>query len=188
MPLARWLRTGALPTSISWRAEPGTGAPFRCSSPAIDRRVGRLYLVTGRDEITPRRRTLQPREVWEALHAPDVAWLGDPELRRIAYQRDDATRTAGLFWIGESAKAALERGGPALSHLLAVPETSVPVHYAPWLRDADSLPSEESLRARVLSARGIAVAWAPYDAPGNRIEHEPRDPPDPPVLPPPPPP
>jgi hypothetical protein len=144
--------------------------------------VARLYLVTGRDEIARRRRALGPGEiveVWEALHAPDVAWLGDPELRRIAYQRDNATRTAGLFWIGESAKAALDRGGTPLPHLVALPETSVPIHYTPWLRDNDSLPLEESLRARVLSARGIAVAWVTYDAEGNRLEHEPADPLDP---------
>ena len=144
--------------------------------------MARLFLVTDRSEIDRRRRLLDPGEVvevWEALHAPDVSWLGDPELRRIAYQRADRSPTAGLFWIGESSKAALDRAGAPLPHVLAIPEASIPVYYGPSLRDTESLPSEESLKARVLSARGIAVAWATYDSAGNRLDHQPADPLDP---------
>jgi len=144
--------------------------------------VARLFLVTDRSEIDRRRRLLNPGElveVWEALHAPDVTWLGDPELRRIAYQRTGVAPTPGLFWVGESAKAALDRVGPPLPHLLAVPGEAVPVYYGPWLRDAEALPDEESLKARVLSARGIGVAWATYDHAGARPEYQPADPLDP---------
>jgi hypothetical protein len=144
--------------------------------------VPRLFLVTDRSEIDQRRRLIgsgEGLEVWEALHAPDVTWLGDPELRRIAYQRGGATPLPGLFWIGESVKAALDRVGAPLPHLLAIPETSVPVYYGPWLRDTESLPSEESLKARVLSARGIAVAWATYDHTGARLDYQGADPRDP---------
>ena len=144
--------------------------------------MGHLFLVTDRAEIDRRRRLLDPREVvevWEALYAPDVAWLGNPELRRIAYQRTGVVPNPGLFWIGESAKAALDRTGAPVPHLLAIPESTIPVYYGPWLRDPESLPSEESLKARVLSARGIAVAWATYDATGARLEHQPADPLDP---------
>jgi hypothetical protein len=144
--------------------------------------VAHLYLVIDRSEIDRRRRLLGPgeiAEVWEALHAPDVSWLGDPELRRIAYQRKEAPATAGLFWIGESTKALLDRAGPPLPYLLSLPEERVPVYYGPWLRETESLPAEESLKARVLSARGIAVVWATYDAAGNRLEHQPSDPLDP---------
>ena len=144
--------------------------------------MSRLFLVADRSEIERRRRQLGPGElveVWEALHTPDVTWLGDPELRRIAYQRGGATPTPGLFWVGESAKAALDRVGAPLPHLLAIPEASVPVYYGPWLRDTESLPAEESLKARVLSARGIAVAWATYDHAGARLEYQPADPLDP---------
>jgi hypothetical protein len=144
--------------------------------------VARLFLVADRSEIDRRRRLLPPGEVvevWEVLHTPDVTWLGDAELRRIAYQRGGATPTPGLFWIGESAKAALDRVGAPLPHLLAIPAASVPIYYGPWLRDTESLPGEESLRARVLSARGIAVAWATYDHAGARLEHQPADPLDP---------
>jgi hypothetical protein len=141
-----------------------------------------LFLLTDRSEIERRRKLIGPGEVvevWEALHAPDVSWLGDPELRRVAYQRGGAIPTHGLFWVGESAKAALDHVGTPLAHLLAVPEASVPVYYGPWLRDAESLPSEESLKARVLSARGIAVVWATYDRFGARLDYQPVDPLDP---------
>jgi len=144
--------------------------------------VAHLFLITDRAEIDRRRRLLDPGEVvevWEALYAPDVSWLGEPELRRIAYQRAGAIPTPGLFWIGESAKTALDRTGAPVPHLLAIPEASIPVYYGPWLRDTESLPSEESLKARVLSARGIAVAWATYDASGARLEYQPADPIDP---------
>ena len=136
--------------------------------------MSRLFLVADRSEIDRRRRLLDPSEIveiWEVLHAPDVTWLGDPELRRIAYQRGGAIPTPGLFWVGESAKAALDRVGAPLPHLLAIPEASVPVYYGPWLRDAESLPGEESLKARALSVRGIAVAWATYDHTGARLEY-----------------
>jgi hypothetical protein len=140
--------------------------------------VPSLFLIADRSEIERRRRLLgsgEVVEVWEALHAPDVAWLGDPELRRIAYQRGGATPTPGLFWVGESAKAALDRVGQPLPHLIAIPEASIPIYYGPSLRDTESLPGEESLKARVLSARGIAVAWATYDHAGARLEYQPAD-------------
>ena len=142
----------------------------------------RLFLIAERSEIERRRKLVAPGEVvevWEALHTPDVAWLGDPELRRIAYQRGGAIPTPGLFWVGESAKAALDRIGAPLPHLLAVPDARVPVYYGPSLRETESLPGEESLKARVLSARGIAVAWATYDRTGARLEYRPTDPLDP---------
>jgi hypothetical protein len=144
--------------------------------------VAHLFLVTDRAEIDRRRRLVGPGEVvevWEALHAPEVSWLGDPELRRIAYQRADSAPTPGLFWIGASSKALLDRAGAPLPHLLAIPEATIPVYYGPSLRDTESLPSEESLKARVLSARGIAVVWATYDAAGNRLDQRPTDPLDP---------
>lgn len=144
--------------------------------------MAHLFLVTDRPEIDRRRRLLAPGEVvevWEALYAPDVTWLGDPELRRIAYQREGATRPPGLFWLGESAKATLDQAGTPFPHLLAIPAASVPVYYGPWLRETESLPSEEALKARVLSARGIAVVWATYDQDGARLDHQPSDPLDP---------
>jgi hypothetical protein len=144
--------------------------------------VAVLFLVSDRAEIDRRRRLLAPGEfveVWEALDAPDVTWLGDPELRRIAYQREAATRPPGLYWLGETAKTALDRSGPPLPWLLGIPEAQVPVYYGPSLRETESLPPEETLKARVLSTRGIAVTWATFDATGARIDHRPADPLDP---------
>jgi hypothetical protein len=144
--------------------------------------VPRLFLIADRSEIERRRKLLgagEVVEVWEALHTPDVTWLGDPELRRIAYQRGGAIPSPGLFWVGESTKAALDRVGTPLPHVMAIPESSVPVYYGPSLRDTESLPSEESLKARVLSARGIAVVWATYDQGGARLDYQPADPLDP---------
>ena len=142
----------------------------------------RLFLITGRTEIEQRRKLLDPGEVvevWESLYAPDVTWLGDPELRRIAYQRGGATPSPGFFWVGESTKAALDRVGAPLPYVMAIPEASIPIYYGPSLRDTESLPAEESLRARVLSARGIAVVWATYDRAGARLDYQPADPLDP---------
>ena len=66
-----------------------------------------------------------------------------------------------------------------LAWVLAVAESVVPVYYGPWLADADSLPFEDSLRARALSARSIALAWSTYDRFGQRVEYRPASPLDP---------
>jgi hypothetical protein len=60
-----------------------------------------------------------------------------------------------------------------------VDAAAVPVYYGPRLSDVESLPLEESLRARVLSARGIAVVWISYDQFGQRTVYEPTGPADP---------
>jgi hypothetical protein len=52
----------------------------------------------------------------------------------------------------------------------------VPVYYGPRLADADSLPFEDSLRARALSSRSIALVWSTYDGFGQRVEHRPASP------------
>jgi hypothetical protein len=53
------------------------------------------------------------------------------------------------------------------------------VYYGAAAAEAESLPGEASLRARVLSARGIAVACVTFEASGERRRHEPRSPDDP---------
>ena len=53
------------------------------------------------------------------------------------------------------------------------------IFYGPQLCDLESLPREESLRARVLSAHGVAVAWITLDRDGRRTTHEPTSPADP---------
>jgi hypothetical protein len=144
--------------------------------------VGRIYLVTDRAEIERRRQALPGVliEVWPDLHAGDLFWLGDAERRRKAYAAAARERPPGsLCWIGETSKAALDASGGPLAWALAVDEALVPVYYGPRLADADSLPTEDSLRARALSARAIAVAWSTYDRFGQRVEHQPASPLDP---------
>ncbi len=119
--------------------------------------MGRLYLVPDAGEIARRRRLVPPDQVVEAW--PDLY-------------------VAGRFWMGETAKALLDGAGPPLPATLWLDGAMVPVYYGPRLRDVESLPLEESLRTRVLSARGIAVAWITVDQFGARTQYEPKGPTD----------
>ena len=85
----------------------------------------------------------------------------------------------GSFWIGEESKALLDDVGDPLAAEAALPAEHVPIFYGPNLCDLESLPREESLRARTLSGRGIAVAWITLDRDGRRASHEPESPQDP---------
>ncbi len=145
--------------------------------------MGRLYLIADKTEIDRRRARVEAGvviEVWQDLHTPDIVWMGDEAARRTAYGRKPDAPPSGLFWLGEDAKLALDAAGAGpLPHLLAVEDAAVPVYYGPRLADVESLPGEASLRARVLSAHGIAVAWITYDQFGARTEYQPSSPADP---------
>jgi hypothetical protein len=86
---------------------------------------------------------------------------------------------AGRAWIGDEARLLLEAAGGPLPFALSVDEAAVPIYYGPRLQDTESLPLDESLRARALSAHGIAVAWITYDQFGQRTVYEPTGPADP---------
>jgi hypothetical protein len=86
---------------------------------------------------------------------------------------------AGRAWVGEEARLLLEAAGGPVPIELSLDGAVVPVYYGPRLQDTESLPLEESLRARVLSAHGIAVAWITYDQFGQRTVYEPTGPADP---------
>jgi tetratricopeptide (TPR) repeat protein len=120
--------------------------------------MARLYLISGGVEIG-RRRPFVPRgrmlEAW-ADH----------------YAADD-------YWIGEESKTLLDSLGTPMPPRLTLESASVPIYYGPRLRDVESLPFEDSLRARVLSAHGIAVAWITIDAAGRRSAYQPQSPADP---------
>jgi hypothetical protein len=119
-------------------------------------------------------------EVWPDLHGGELFWLGDDEIRRGAYMSDRAERpSGGLFWISEATKAALDGIGDPLGWDLAVEEAAVPIYYGPRLTESDSLPGEDSVRARVLSAHAIAAVWATYDRFGIRAAYQPDSPLDP---------
>jgi hypothetical protein len=120
--------------------------------------VGSLYLVADGGEIA-RRRPLLPRgslvEAWPDLY------------------------TRGEFWMGESAKTLLDGTGEPLPAKLELATAAVSVYYGPRLCDIDSLPVEESLQTRVLSAHGVAAAWISLDPSGERNQYQPQTPTDP---------
>lgn len=119
---------------------------------------GWLYLVAGAADIAERRQRL-PRgtlvETWPDLSVP------------------------GTFWIGEEARQLLDSIGTPLTPRLRVDATLVRIYYGPRLADLESLPREESLRARVLSGHGVAVAWVTVNERGERTSYEPESAADP---------
>jgi hypothetical protein len=120
--------------------------------------MGRLYLVGQGGDLAERRKALPPRsyvEIWQDLFLP------------------------GAFWISEETKALLEGGREPLTALWSLASEHVPIYYGPRLRDLESLPSEDSVRLRVLSAHGIACAWVTYDREGKRWRYDPSGPDDP---------
>ena len=121
--------------------------------------MSRLYFMAGGDEMV-RRRSLVPRgsvvEAWA-----DVVG-------------------GGTYWVGEESKRLLDAAGDdAMTPQLSLPAEAVPIFYGPQLCDIESLPREESLRARVLSVHAIAVAWITLDRFGERVTYQPQGPADP---------
>jgi len=116
--------------------------------------MARLYFMADGDEMVRRRARVPKGSVVEA-------WADQ--------------RGGGAFWVGEESKRLLDEAGEApMPARLSVPDDAVPVFYGPRLCDVESLPREESLRARVLSAHGIAVAWVTLNPMGERVSHEPK--------------
>jgi len=111
-----------------------------------------LYLVEGKDEVLRRRTQVPAGQVVEA-------WADH--------------QSAGAFWLGEESKRLLDAAGAPLPAVLTLPDDSVPVFYGPQLCDIESMPREESVRARALSARAMAVAWITLDRFGERTTYEP---------------
>src|SRR5204863_5728288 len=117
--------------------------------------MSRLYFMTDGAEMVRRRGLVPKGSVVEAW--PDMA--GE----------------RGAFWVGEDSKTLLDAAGEApTAAKLTLPSDAVPVFYGPQLCDIESLPREESLRARVLSAHGVAVAWVTLNPMGERVTHEPK--------------
>lgn len=117
-----------------------------------------IHLVDAGAEIARRRAALPPGtlvEVWPDLIEPRSAWVED-ETKRL-----------------------LESVGSRISPKLSVDGDLVGIYYGPRLRDVESLPREDSLRARVLSAHGVAVAWVTLDERGERVTHDAETPEDP---------
>ena len=86
----------------------------------------------------------------------------------------------GAFWVGEDSRRLLDEAGETpMTVRLSVADDAVRVFYGPRLCDVESLPGEQSLRARVVSMHGIAVAWITLDRFGERVSYEPTSPVDP---------
>jgi hypothetical protein len=120
--------------------------------------MSRVHLLTDAADVAKRRKVAPSGRLLEAW--PDLY-------------------TAGHSWVGDEARLLLETAGGALSVALSLDAAAVPVYYGPRLQDVESLPLEDSLRARVLSAHGIAAAWITYDQFGQRTVYEPTGPADP---------
>ena len=122
------------------------------------RDMGRIHLIAGSAEIARRRRLVPPGhlvEAWQDLRIPD------------------------RFWVGDEAKALLDATGAPLPAELSLDADRVQIFYGARLEYIESLPTETSLRARVVSAGGMAVAWITVNAFGERTEYEPQSPSDP---------
>lgn len=108
-----------------------------------------LYLLADGGEIA-RRRALLPAgavvEAWSDLYV------------------------SGHVWIGADSMQMLASVGPQLAPSLVLEGERIPIFYGPRLADLDSLPPEESLRTRVASAHGMAVAWITLDQFGERSD------------------
>jgi hypothetical protein len=111
-----------------------------------------VYLVPDGGEVTRRRALLPPGTLIEAW--PDR----------------DAT---GLVWVTADAKQLLDGAGEPLPVALAIDASRVAVYYGPRVSDIGSLPAEDSVRARVLSQRGIAAAWVTLDEHGRLTQATP---------------
>jgi hypothetical protein len=121
--------------------------------------VSRLYFVLDGAEMVRRRAQVPRGSVVEA-------WA-------------DTAVGEGAFWVGEDSKTLLDSAGEQpMKAQLAIPAEAVPIYYGPQLCDIESLPREESLRARVLSAHAVAVGWITLDASGRRTTHEALSPTD----------
>jgi hypothetical protein len=120
--------------------------------------MGRLYCMTDGDEMVRRRARVPKGSVVEA-------WAD--------------RRGGGVFWVGEESRRLLDEAGDTpMAVRLSLLADAVPVFYGPRLCDVESLPREESLRARALSTQGIAVAWITLDRFGERVSYEPASPAD----------
>src|SRR5437762_7662802 len=121
--------------------------------------MGRLYFMADGDEMVGRRARVPKGSVVEA-------WAD--------------RRGGAAFWVGEDSRRLLDEAGERpMAVRLSLPDDAVPVLYGPRLCDVESLPREESLRARVLSMHGIAAAWITLDGAGQRMVHEPASPTEP---------
>jgi hypothetical protein len=120
--------------------------------------MSRVFLVADGLEIARRRERLgggQIVEAWPDLYLP------------------------GPVWMAEESRTTLEAATGAVAVAFAVDADAVAIYYGPRLSDLSSLPTEASLRARILSGHGMAGAWITLDQFGERVVHRADTPLDP---------
>jgi len=100
--------------------------------------MSRIYRVDDGRAVRERQRALPRGTVVEA-------WLDSFE--------------PGTVWVSEATKRLLDGVGPPLRPSLTVESAYIPIFFPDEPRDAASLPSEDSLRVRVVAGHGIAVTW-----------------------------
>lgn len=118
----------------------------------------RIFLVPDGQAVARRRQQLRPGqlvEAWPDLYVP------------------------GPVWMAEESRQILESASGPLEAALAVDAERVAVYYGPRLVDLAALPVEASLKARILSAHGMAGAWITLDQFGDRVVHRAESPLDP---------
>jgi hypothetical protein len=86
----------------------------------------------------------------------------------------------GTLWISDATKRLLESAGGLLRSSAVVEGSRIAIFFPEEPLETASLPSEDSLRVRVLAGRGIAVTWfGTTSHPGGRPLPEPTSPEDP---------
>ena len=121
--------------------------------------MGRIYRIDDGRAVRERQRALPQGTVVDAW--PDVF---EPR----------------TFWLGETTKQLLDAAGAPLPTSAVVEGSRIAIFYPDEARDEASLPPEDSLRVRVLSGHGIAVAWyGTTSGTGRRPLPEPASPEDP---------
>jgi len=120
--------------------------------------MSRIFLVADGLEIARRRQRLPKGQLVEAW--PDLY-------------------LAGPVWMAEESRAILEAATGALETALTLEGDAVAIYYGPRLTDLGSLPTEASLKSRILSSHGMAAAWITLDQFGERVVHRADSPLDP---------
>ena len=85
----------------------------------------------------------------------------------------------GTFWVTDATKRLLDGAGPPLAASATVESGRISVFFPDEPRDGASLPSEGSLRVRVVAGHGMAVTWyGSTSQAGGRPLPEPTSPED----------
>lgn len=83
----------------------------------------------------------------------------------------------GIFWVADEARQALEEVGITFTVLAQIPNERIAVYYARHLQpDLESMPGENSVKARVLAGHGIGAVLFFI---GDRRQMPPEEPTDP---------